>query len=358
MIISLEPTADRRITMPDSSTPSPSPHASRPIKATDDRLSWPGAVSLEQRGEAIMPWRLPHDERDLFAEGLTMRAAMPAGVRLVLDSTTTAIAGNFEPDDDLTTIDLVIDGELIASQDLAGQQTFAFENLPAGPKRLELWLPQFGRFVLHHLWLDPDATVERSQLSQPRWIAYGSSITHCHEAASSSRTWPAIVAREQGYDLTCLGYGGQCHLDVSVARTIRELPADYISICAGINVYGGSTLNARTFRPALIGFLQIIREKHPEIPIAVMSPIFSPARETTENAVGFTLQAIRSEVAAAVDALTTAGDPNLHYVDGLDIFDADLADHLPDDLHPDAEGYSIMAQRYRDQVARKIFVGA
>ena len=33
-------------------------------------------------------------------------------------------------------------------------------------------------------------------------------------------------ARTHNLDLTCLGYGGQCHLDPIVASMIRDLPAD------------------------------------------------------------------------------------------------------------------------------------
>ena len=93
-------------------------------------------------------------------------------------------------------------------------------------------------------------------------------------------------------------------------------------------------MNIRTFRPAVIGFVHIVREKHPDTPLVVISPIFSPPRETTPNAAESTLTQMRVEVAEAVDAMQDRGDTNLHYVDGLDLFGPDLAHLLPDDLHP------------------------
>ena len=66
-----------------------------------------------------------------------------------------------------------------------------------------------------------------------------------------------------------------------IARMIRDLPADFLSMKVGINIQGGNTLNERTFRAAIIGFVQIVREKHPDTPFAVISPIYSPPRETT-----------------------------------------------------------------------------
>ena len=81
---------------------------------------------------------------------------------------------------------------------------------------------------------------------------------------------------------------------------IRELPPDYLSLKLGINVHNAASMNIRTFRPAVIGFVHIVREKHPDTPLVVISPIFSPPRETTPNAAESTLTQMRVEVAEAV----------------------------------------------------------
>ena len=147
-----------------------------------------------------------------------------------------------------------------------------------------------------------------------------------------------------GLNLTCLGFGGECHLDTMVARTIRDLPADVVSLCLGINVFGGASLSPRSFRPAIIGFVQTVREGHPDIPLIVMSPIYSPPRESTPNVVGFDLPFMRQEVESAVRALQEYGDANIHYIDGLTNLSADHAHLLPDSLHPNAEGYKLMGK--------------
>ncbi|HDH96352.1 MAG TPA: hypothetical protein ENF73_01330, partial [Proteobacteria bacterium] len=73
--------------------------------------------------------------------------------------------------------------------------------------------------------------------------------------------------------------------------------------------------------------------------MVLMSPIVSPPREDAPNPVGFTLKAMRDEVAMAVEDLRASGDANVHYVNGLDILGPDHAHLLPDDVHPNAEGY-------------------
>lgn len=326
------------------------------LKPDAPQLTWQGAVSLQKTEDGIMPWRTPHSSHILFPDPLLERSAMPAGVRISFQSNTTRISGNIALQKESGMLDLCCDGEVVASLDLAQKDTFAFENLPDGEKLIELWLPQFGRFQLRSLEIDDDATLNAFTDTRPRWMTYGSSITQCRTAASPTQTWPAIVAREHGLNLTCLGYGGQCHLDTMVARMIRDLPADYISMCLGINIQGASSLGPRAFRPAVIGAVQIVREKHPDIPIVLMSPICSPPREENPNTVGFHLKRMREEVKAAAEALQTHGDQNVHYVDGLRVFGADYVHLLPDDLHPDAEGYRVMGKNFVAEVAEKFFV--
>ncbi|MCG3148064.1 MAG: hypothetical protein PCFJNLEI_01506 [Verrucomicrobiae bacterium] len=327
------------------------------ITASDSRLQWPGAVSLQTAADGVSPWRIPFGDRTLFNPTLQERAAMPAGVRLTFRTNSPVVAGRITPVADASDIDLVCDGGWLGSQPLAGRDRFEFANLPAGEHVVELWLPQYGTFRLQALELAAGATCGPAPDNRPRWITYGSSITQCRTAASPTRTWPAIVARTRGLNLTCLGYGGQCHLDSQVARLMRDLPADYLSLCVGINIYGGATLSARTFGASLIGFVKILREKHPTTPVLVCSPIYACERETTKNAVGFTLPEMRSEVAQAVEILRAAGDPALRYQDGLELFGPDLVGRLPDRLHPDAEGYQRLAENFLTVAAPKLFKG-
>ena len=329
------------------------------IRASDERLRWEGAVSVEHTDTWSQAWRIPHAERGLFPQPLVERAEMAAGVRLAFRSDTTAVVGSFEPAGELAPIDLYVDGEWLGTAPLEGTDQFRFEGLHAHAPRqerlIELWLPQFGRFRLRSLELSADASLVPHEEARRRWVTYGSSITQCRTAASPSQTWPGVVARGLDVHLTCLGYGGQCHLDTMVARMMRDLPADYLSMCVGINIYGANSLNERSFRPGIIGFVKTVREKHPETPFVVMSPIFSPPREEVENKVGFTLRAMRGEVRAAVEALRAHGDANVHYVDGLEVFGADLAHLLPDELHPNAEGYKVMGRNFLRTVARRYF---
>lgn len=182
---------------------------------------------------------------------------------------------------------------------------------------------------------------------RPRWIAYGSSITQCVGASSPSRAWPAIAAADNGFNLTSLGFSGNCHMEPMIGRLIRDLPADYISLCVGVNIYGAATSSPRMFKPLLIGLLETIRDKHPRTPLLVISPIYGTVRETELNALGFTLPMMRDAVREVVELLQERGDRHLHYRDGLTWLGPEEEALLADGLHPGPEGYELLGRRFR-----------
>jgi len=324
------------------------------IPHNDPRLSWHGHISLEQTSDYTRPWRIPFGERSLFSPSILVPAATQAGVRLVFTSATRRVAGKILRLEENQKLDLCVNGELLATADLAGAEDFVFGDLPAGNKLIELWLPQRGDFALRQIEVDGDDLAPHED-TRPLWVTYGSSITHCRSAASPTKTWPAIVAREKNFHHINLGYGGQCHLDFPLALMMRDLPADYFSICAGINIYGANSLNFRSYDQALIGFVRVIREKHPETPILLISPIYGFHRETEKNAVGWTLPDFRAAMKDAVERLQAAGDKHVACLDGLKLYGESLGHLMPDQLHPNAEGCEALGRNFLKFASPLIF---
>lgn len=323
-----------------------------------------GAISYERSGRGISPVRLPVAQEILFPSPNDMlmtwaRAPSGARIRFATDSPHLAISLDHIMDAaDGGRVDLTRDGVLLDSRDVSpGACTITWDPgttaVSASSAELpvyELWLDQSHPVWITGLHVDDGAVFEIPADRRLRWTAYGSSITMCRTATSPARTWPATAARAHNLNLTSLGFGGQCHLDPMVARVIRDRPADIITLKLGINVYGDASLSVRTYPAAVIGLIQIIRERHPETPIGVITSIFSCDRETTPNAVGCTLEDYRVMTRDAVGRVVAQGDPNLHLFEGLDLFGADDAAMLPDDLHPNGEGYELIGQRAAERV--------
>lgn len=314
-----------------------------------------GHIGLEVTRRGVQPWRIRLADRALHHPALLFPAGMPSGVRLVFQSDASELLLEVDPgeprqapQDQLWKFDLLIEGALVRRLLLpVGAGRVHFKDLPSQRQYRELFLPSGVAPVrLRKLAIPRGSHLEPVRDVRPRWVTYGSSITQCGGAAGPSETWPAIVARHFNLNFTSLGYGGQCHLDPLMGRMIRDLPADYISVCLGINVNGQSSLTVRTFGPAVIGLLQTLRDGHPHTPILVISPIFSLNRETVPNNAGLSLVMMRQIIAESVKKLQAAGARNLQYLDGLNLFGSTFDRFMPDHLHPNPEGYRRLAQRF------------
>ena len=310
-----------------------------------------GAISLEKSGNSISPWRINYKEKDFYMphqlEGV---AEIPAGVRIVFNTNSATIKVDFAATNTVLAFDIVLDKVFFKTIiTKVGDTSFRIKGLPTTNQLVEIYLSQQYKVILKDVSITKDAEWSTDLSGRKKWLAYGSSITQCREAESPSTTWPVITAGKLDLDLTCLGFSGQCQYEAIIAQTIRDTPVDFISLCAGINTYGADCYNERTFQAALIGFIKIIREKHTVVPIVLSSPIYGAFREETPNLVGYTLVEMRKQIKEVVEIFNKNGDQQLFYVDGLAILNANYANLLPDDLHPNAEGYKIMGRNFASE---------
>lgn len=319
------------------------------LSPDDPLLGLRGHAELRLEEGRHVPYRLPvTGQRALIHPDLMPKVRMPAGVRLDFETDATALEWDVEvaPSDERppAPFDTTVNGELVARRYLRGRTTLVVEGLRRERKRVRIWLPQLGFPRLGPVRLF-GATRLGAGAPRPRWIAYGSSITQCTGAYGPSRTWPALVAEANGWDLRCLGFAGQCQLDPVAARFIRDSPAELISLCLGPNTYRRATFSARSFGPAVTGFIQTVRDGHPGVPLVVQTPIVYPAAETKPNEVGLSLADLRMLLVEAVGALRESGYDNLHLVDGRTVLGPGEEASLADGLHPTAAGYELMAAR-------------
>lgn len=364
-----------------------------------------GACELEPTDNGMLPHRLPGWARAQCTDPqLAMTEAQPSGVRLAFRTHATRIeldtlptkrtyAGLPRSPDGV--YDLLIDGHLVHQSSVnAGNVlhidmatgsattkpgpvgTLRFTDLPDNAKDVEIWLPH--NEITELVVLRTDAAVEpMAPHNRKSWLHHGSSISHGSNAVNPTGTWPAIAAANGGVELRNLGLGGGALLDPFTARTIRDTSADLISLKIGINLVNADLMRVRAFAPAVHGFLDTIREGHPETPLLVVSPILCPIHEDTpgpsapdpdalrsgqlrfratgdpsERASGkLTLNVIRDELARIVEQ-RSATDPKLHYLDGRSLYDQAEFDALPlpDQLHPDAATHRHMGERFAQLV--------
>lgn len=361
-----------------------------------------GALELETTADGVLPHRLPAWAREQVAdEQLAMAEAQPSGVRLafrtpatvveldVLPTKTSYVGAPPRPDG---VYDVLVDGHLVAQATAAGGKvrsvdmargsavitpgpvaTLRFDGLSSDAKDVELWLPHNETTEL--VALRTDAVVEPSPDHGRRvWLHHGSSISHGSNAASPTTTWPALAASLVGVELVNLGFAGSALLDPCTARAMRDTPADLVSVKIGINLVNTDLMRLRAFAPAVHGFLDTIREGHPTVPLLVVSSILCPIHEETpgpampdltglaEGRLSFratgdptdptrlTLTTIRRELARLCSERARS-DPNLHYLDGRELYGEEDAVELPlpDELHPDAATHRRIGELFAER---------
>ncbi len=358
-----------------------------------------GSLDFDKRPDGLGVRRLPHWTRPQVPQGLDVMARMPSGVRIrfLTDATEISLKA-------LTTTFRFEDGKpaRVPFQLQVGESLFTefmtrghhikpepsspngfelvrgepdtvtFIELPQGEKQCEIWLPHNAYVLLQQLAINDGATLLPLPTdTRKRWVHYGSSISHCMEAKVPSEIWPAVAARRAGLCLTNFGVGGQCHLDQFMARTIRDQDCDFISMKIGINIINLDSMRERVFTPAMHGFLDTIREKKPLTPILLISPIYCPSAETHPgptipdgsgkfrtneanlNTGSMTLTRVREILQDVVERRTASGDENLDYFNGLELFSEVDRDDLPDDLHPNPEGYIRMGNRFFEKYLKE-----
>ncbi|MEU9841810.1 GDSL-type esterase/lipase family protein [Actinomadura sp. NPDC048032] len=357
-----------------------------------------GALELERTARGVLPHRLPLAARVQFHDEYMARTEeQPSGVRLAFRTRATAVeldvlptkrAYEGAPPQPDGLYELVVDGRPagrgsvpggnLAVIDMATQKavtrpgepgTLRFAGLAAEAKDVEIWLPQVESAELIALRADaPVAPVPDT--GRPVWLHHGSSISHGSTAAGPTSTWPAVAAARGGADLVNLGFGGNAMLDPFTARAIRDTPADLISLKIGINVANADAMRLRAFGPAVHGFLDTVREGHPDTPLLLVSPILCPVQEHTPGPLALdpegpglrfratgdpaevasgrlTLTVIRDAL-AGIAARRAQDDPHLHYLDGRALYgEADYAElPLPDGVHPAPETHRLIGERF------------
>ena len=356
-----------------------------------------GILELEPTERGLRPHRLPRWVREQFSDTqLDHNEVQPAGGRVIVTTSATQLKLISHPryftyqgvERPRGVLDVYVDGELVKQQVLSGgdnvetnlqtgesrlilgsDHILAVNDLPAGKKTIEIWLPHNEPLEL--IELQSDAPVVPDERKRPMWIHHGSSISQGSNATEPSETWLGMVACRMGYDVTNLGFGGSCFVDQFMARTIRDLRADVISLNFGINVVNLDGMKHRVFVPAVHGFLDTIRDGHPETPIVLSSPLYCGIHEDTPGPGAFdpetfvtgrqrfiatgtqgdtangrlTLQTVREALKEVMSH--RADDPNLYYIEGTDLFGEKDAEAMPltDNLHPSPDAHRLIGER-------------
>ena len=177
-------------------------------------------------------------------------------------------------------------------------------------------------------------------------VCYGSSITQGTGTSRPGMVYSNILSRRLNLNIHNLGFSGQCKGEPKMAEYIAGL-----NMSAFIYDYDENAPTPEHLQATHEPFFKIIREKHPNLPIIMLTRPSIPSRNEKH-------QPFRDVVYQTYHNAIAAGDKNVWLIDGTEYlkeFGGD--DCILDCIHPNDYGYMIMAAQI-EKILERIIAGS
>lgn len=203
-----------------------------------------------------------------------------------------------------------------------------------GKHTVQLNMPLYNGVYKVYIGLEKGASLEAAApLLQPPVVYYGSSITHGACASRPGCSYEAMLHRHFQTDYINLGFSGNAKAEVEMMEYIASLDMSMF-----VYDYDHNAPNIEHLLATHERGYKIVREKHPELPILLMTrPKYYLSdvllernriiRQTYENALA-------------------AGDRNIYFIDGRELLLPEAREYsLVDNTHPSDIGFFGMYSR-------------
>lgn len=197
---------------------------------------------------------------------------------------------------------------------------------------------------VEELWVgvDEDASVEAPPLyaSDKPVVIYGTSVTQGGCASRPGMAYSNILSRSIPLEFINLGFSGNGKGEPELAHMIAEIKSPALYVLD----YEGNTGPAENIARSLPEFIRILRGRHPEVPILVVSRIRNSGDFFYENR--RELSNRRRRIQREYVAMRQAdGDRNIHFVDGSSLLGTeDAIECTVDGTHPTDLGFMRIAR--------------
>ena len=180
-----------------------------------------------------------------------------------------------------------------------------------------------------HIGLEYESTLKAppSFTLPGKIVIYGTSITQGGCVSRPGMAYSNILSRKLDIQFVNLGFSGNGRGELALAHLINQISGiSFIILDYEANA-------SKTIVNTLGPFVNLLREKHPDTPILIMSkiryasaPVGSPADKS--------LMHNRDFQRNLVDERKTAGDKNIYFLDGSTILGDDYYECTVDGVHP------------------------
>lgn len=316
-----------------------------------------GAESVERENGYFRFYRFIPEEARMVGDEIVIR---PAGVGLEFRTDGSALILKGRSFDIMETIrsyfcvDVFVDGILagcvrnIPEAECVGNYAEKkyplgdFEEriaLPAGEKTVRIQLPHSAGVEFSEIGLENAALLEPVP-REKTLILYGDSITQGYDSAHASGTYAVRVAEGLGMELFNKGVGGM-GFTPQFAAIPNPRKADLLIVAYGTNDWTCQSREA--LQSSAAGFVQALRQRHPETPICVLTPVWREDYQAEKKFGPFT--ELETVLRAACRQI-----PGVKVISGFDLIPHDKSYYGDLWLHPSDEGFRHFAENLLRQI--------
>ncbi len=224
------------------------------------------------------------------------------------------------------------------------------QNMQKREMEYMLYLPLYDGLESLEIGIESGASISAPAVNSPKTgnpvVFYGTSITQGGCASRAGMAYPSVLARMLDHETVNLGFSGNGQLDYEVAEAMAGMKASCFVIDCLPNV------NAEIVNEKYAKFVDIIREKHPVIPIVMVENILYPHMYFDRN-VYKTITDKNEALARVFREQKKRGDKNVYYVKA-DKLIGKTQEATVDGVHLTDLGFLIMAENLYPHIRKRI----
>jgi len=294
--------------------------------------------------------RLPERLKSTFREPVWELAQCPAGGRILFRTDSLHVGIRAKVSDNavmnhITRIgqsgfDVYVDGNFMGSvaPDANGRIEAEWQiQVSPNLRDVVIHMPLYKPVTLEQIGLDEGAAIKGHKpfaIEKPI-VYYGTSITQGGCASTPGTTYQDFISRWLNVDFVNLGFSGNGHGDIEVARAINEIPAS----CLVIDHWANMGENYGENLPIFVGEL---RKVHKDVPVVVVGPFYF-----CRDDLGNTLHEKQRKMGQDfVKRAVAGGDRHIYFFDGRKMISRETSFGLVDGVHPNSLGFYLMAKAF------------
>lgn len=186
--------------------------------------------------------------------------------------------------------------------------------------------------------------------SDKRVILYGTSILQGGCANRPGMAYPNILSRTIPLEFINLGFSGSGLGEPEVAAAIAEIERPGLYVLD----YEANCPSTEHLKATLPAFIRILRGRHPDVPILVVSKIKYAKERFIDHERQTRLANLQVQM-ETVERLRGEGDREIHFFDGSALLNDDYEQCTVDGVHPTDLGFLRMAENLAPALGRLLF---